>query len=78
MAKHVYEELEVDEHNIATHWINRAGVECWAVNEYKQNGMFKDVHIVQMSFPAGYVNSFDHRYKDQTVVIFPLPEEDKK
>lgn len=29
MAKHKYEELEVDEHDIATHWITRNGVECW-------------------------------------------------
>lgn len=43
MAKHTYEELEVDEHDIATHWITRKGVECWAINEYYPSGRIKDV-----------------------------------
>ena len=71
MAKHVYEELEVDEHNLATHWINRKGVECWAVNEYKPNGRIKDVHIIRMIFPKGYENAFGHIYEDGKVVLFP-------
>jgi len=70
MAKHVYEELEVDEHNLATHWINRKGVECWAVNEYKPNGRIKDVHIICMKFPKGYENAFGHIYEDETIVHF--------
>lgn len=44
MAKHAYEELEVDEHDIATHWLNRNGIECWAWNEYKPDGCIKNVH----------------------------------
>lgn len=70
MAKHVYEELEVDEHNIATHWINRKGVECWAVNEYKPNGRIKDVHIIRMKFPKGYENDFGHIYEEDTTFLF--------
>jgi len=56
MAKHKYEELEVDEHNLAIHWTERDGDEYWGINEYKPNGRIKDVHIIHMYFPSGYVN----------------------
>ena len=68
MAKHTYEELEVDEHDIATHWIERSGVECWAVNEYYPSGRIKDVHITKMRFPKGYENAFGHTYEEDKVV----------
>ena len=45
MAKHKYEELELDEHNLAIHWRERDGDEYWGINEYKPNGRIKDVPI---------------------------------
>ena len=49
MAKHKYEELEVDEYNLAIHWRERDGDEYWGINEYKPNGRIKDVHITHVS-----------------------------
>lgn len=69
-AKHTYEELEVDEHNIATHWIDRKGLECWARNEYKPNGRIKDVYITKMKFPKGYESLFGRTYEKDTIVEF--------
>lgn len=71
MAKHKYEELEVDEHDIATHWITRNDIECWAVNEYKPNGRIKDVHIIRMKFPKGYESAFGHLYEEEKIMLFP-------
>lgn len=31
MAKHKYEELELDEHNLAIHWRERDGDEYWGI-----------------------------------------------
>lgn len=73
MAKHTYEELEVDEHDIATHWMTRKGVECWAVNEYYPSGRIKDVHIIRMIFPNGYENAFGHIYEKDTEACFSQP-----
>lgn len=70
MAKHTYEELEVDEHDIATHWLNRNGIECWARNEYKPDGRIKNVHITKMLFPKGYESLFGHIYEKDTLVEF--------
>ena len=73
MAKHTYEEVEVDEHDIATHWITRNGVECWAINEYYPSGRIKDVHIIRMKFPQGYENAFGHIYEQDTEFCFSQP-----
>lgn len=77
MAKHTYEELEVDEHDIATHWLTRNGIECWARNEYKPNGRIKNVHITKMRFPKGYENLFGHIYEKDTIVEFENKEVSK-
>lgn len=74
MAKYKYEELEVDEHDLAIHWRDRNGDEYWAINEYKSNGEFKNVHITHMYFPAGYVNSFDHKYEKERHVYYEYDE----
>mgnify|MGYP007119868266 FL=1 len=70
MAKHKYVELEVDSHNIATRWITRDGIECWATNEYRENGRFKDVHITKMIFPKGYTSISGRVYSQDTLVEF--------
>ena len=70
MAKYTYEEFELDEHDLATHWRERTGVECWAYNEYFPNGQFKDVHITKMFFPKGYENAFGHVYEQDEIVEF--------
>ena len=77
MAQHTYEELEVDEHNLATHWRERTGEECWGWNEYYPNGRIKDVHITKMFFPKGYENPFGHIYEQDTIVEFEKKEVSK-
>ena len=71
MAKHKYEELDLDEHNLAIHYKTREDIEVWCTNEYYENGKIKDVHIKQMKFPEGYKSPwFDKVYTQDTIVNF--------
>lgn len=66
-----FQELAVDEHNIATHYIDRTGLEVWCENEYHEDGRIKDVHITKMKFPKNWRSSwFNKTYEKDTYFEF--------